>query len=82
MAIEMKTLKLTDKEVKKRIDQLQKYRQLEACTKGAKTILKFAKDYNLKGDFEQIRIIATVSVISTVKLLKSILNLLVKLPYT
>ena len=62
----MKTLKLSDKEVKKRIDQLQKYRQLEACTKGAKTILTFARDYNITGDFEQIQIIASVSFIDIV----------------
>ncbi|XP_053396335.1 E3 ubiquitin-protein ligase rnf213-alpha-like isoform X2 [Mercenaria mercenaria] len=58
MAVEMKSLKLSDKDIRKRIDQLQKYRQLEACTKGAKTILEFARDYSLEGDFEQIRIIA------------------------
>lgn len=60
MEVELKLLKLSNAKTKERIDQLKKYRQLEACTKGAKTILKFAKDYELQGDFEQIRIIANV----------------------
>lgn len=57
----MMTLQLHEKKITMRVGQLKKYRQLETCVKGAKTILKFAQEYNLKGDFEQIRIIATVS---------------------
>ncbi|XP_053396010.1 E3 ubiquitin-protein ligase rnf213-alpha-like [Mercenaria mercenaria] len=58
MIIEMKILGLPDNCIQKRVDQLQKYRQLETCVKGARTVLKFSKDYDLKGDFQQIRIIA------------------------
>lgn len=61
METEMHTLGLSDKDIGKRIDQLRKYRQLETCVKGAKTILKFARDYDLQGDFSQIETIATVS---------------------
>ncbi|XP_053396009.1 E3 ubiquitin-protein ligase rnf213-alpha-like [Mercenaria mercenaria] len=61
MREEMKYLKATDKEIKKRLDQLKKYRQLSTCVKGAKTILKFAAEYKLNGDFEQIKVIATHS---------------------
>lgn len=47
--------------IHERVDQLQKYRHLEACVNGAKVILDFACQYDLKGDFEQIKAIATVS---------------------
>ncbi|XP_060597648.1 E3 ubiquitin-protein ligase rnf213-alpha-like, partial [Ruditapes philippinarum] len=59
MKAELRTMSILDNIIDKRIDQLRKYRQLETCVKGAKTILKFAKEYNLKGDFSQIRVIAT-----------------------
>ncbi|XP_060561077.1 E3 ubiquitin-protein ligase RNF213-like, partial [Ruditapes philippinarum] len=58
MIVELKTFGLNVKCIHKRVDQLKKYRHLGDCVKGAKTILKFANDYNLKGDFKEIRIIA------------------------
>jgi hypothetical protein len=62
MIVELKTFGLNVKCIHKRVDQLKKYRHLGDCVKGAKTILKFANDYNLKGDFKEIRIIANVSI--------------------
>jgi hypothetical protein len=61
MKAELRTMCITENVIRKRIDQLRKYRQLETCLKGAKTILEFAKECKLKGDFSQIRVIATVS---------------------
>ncbi|XP_053391032.1 E3 ubiquitin-protein ligase rnf213-alpha-like, partial [Mercenaria mercenaria] len=59
MKVELRTMNIPERCIRERIDQLMKYRQLEACVKGAKTILKFAQEYKLKGDFTQIRVIAT-----------------------
>ena len=58
---ELKNFKLGDKVINERIEQLKKYRQLEDSVKGAKVILKFAQDFQLTGDFDQIRVIASVS---------------------
>ena len=54
---------INEKIVARRIKQVQQYRQLETSVKGAKVILKFAELYHLSGDFQQIRNIATVSII-------------------
>ncbi|XP_053396346.1 E3 ubiquitin-protein ligase rnf213-alpha-like isoform X3 [Mercenaria mercenaria] len=60
MKVELRMMNIPERCIKERIDQLMNYRQLlEACVKGAKTILKFAQEYRLKGDFAQIRVIAT-----------------------
>ncbi|XP_053390338.1 E3 ubiquitin-protein ligase rnf213-alpha-like, partial [Mercenaria mercenaria] len=59
MKVELRMMNIPERCIRERIDQLMKYRQLEACVKGAKTILKFAQEYKLKGDFTQIRVIAT-----------------------
>ena len=60
METEMLCMNLRETVILKRLDQLRKYRQLGACVKGAKVILKFQKEYELKGDFEQIKVIAEV----------------------
>ncbi|XP_053390335.1 E3 ubiquitin-protein ligase rnf213-alpha-like, partial [Mercenaria mercenaria] len=58
MEVELRTMRIPERKIKQRLDQLKKYRQLETCVKGAKTILKFAREYGLKGDFHQIEVIA------------------------
>jgi dethiobiotin synthetase len=60
MEAELKHMNVRD--IKLRLDQLKKYRQLSTCVEGAKTILEFAQEYNLNGDFDQMEVIATVSV--------------------
>lgn len=66
MREELKTLGVVDKTARKRLDQLKKFRQLNICAKGAKVILKFAKEFGLTGNFQQIQIIASVR--STLKI--------------
>lgn len=61
MVKEMTILKVTERCARQRTDQLKKYRQMEDCVNGAKTILKFKLEYKLEGDFDQIELIATVS---------------------
>ena len=60
MKYELVVMGINEKIVARRIKQLQQYRQLETSVKGAKVILKFAKQYHLTGDFQQIRSIALV----------------------
>ncbi|XP_053396012.1 E3 ubiquitin-protein ligase rnf213-alpha-like [Mercenaria mercenaria] len=55
---ELRILNVSHKVISKRIDQLRKYRHLESCRKGAKTFLYFKREYDLRGDFEQIKLIA------------------------
>lgn len=61
MEDEIFSLKITKEDTTKRLDQLRKYRKLDTCVKGAQTILKFAEEYKLSGDFDQIRNMARVS---------------------
>lgn len=61
MEEEMFSLEITKEDTTKRLDQLRKYRKLDTCVKGAQTILKFAEEYKLSGDFDQIRNMARVS---------------------
>ncbi|KAK3585581.1 hypothetical protein CHS0354_036768 [Potamilus streckersoni] len=56
---EMIALKLSEKTAKERVKQLQQFRELEACVRGAKAILNIAEDYGLNGDFKEIMIIAS-----------------------
>ncbi|KAL4233165.1 hypothetical protein ACF0H5_007850 [Mactra antiquata] len=58
MEKELRILEIPSKVISKRIDQLMKYRQLSACVNGAIVILKFVEEYELKGDFQQIKVIA------------------------
>ena len=60
MKIELEIMGINEKTVRKRIRQLQQYRQLATSVKGAKVILKFAALYHLEGDFQQIKNIASV----------------------
>ncbi|KAK3585576.1 hypothetical protein CHS0354_036763 [Potamilus streckersoni] len=59
MVDEMKLLDVPEECAQERVKQLQQLRQMEACVDGAKTILNVAKAYELNGDFEVIRIIAS-----------------------
>ncbi|XP_060586365.1 E3 ubiquitin-protein ligase rnf213-alpha-like [Ruditapes philippinarum] len=59
MKAELRTMGITENVISERIDQLRTFRQLETCVKVAKTILTFAKECKLNGDFSQIRVIAT-----------------------
>ena len=40
--------------IDKRLDQLQKYRNLRSCSFGANAIMEVVKEYDLQGDFSQI----------------------------
>ena len=40
--------------INKRLDQLQKYRNLRSCSFGANAIMEVVKEYDLQGDFSQI----------------------------
>ncbi|KAK3585584.1 hypothetical protein CHS0354_036771 [Potamilus streckersoni] len=59
MVEEMMLINLSDGKARERVKQLKQYRLLEACVDGAKTILNVAKAYELSGDFEVIKIIAS-----------------------
>lgn len=61
MKSEMIALKLKMPVINIRVDQLRKYRHIGDCVSGAKVILKFATEYQLEGDFRQIRNLALVS---------------------
>lgn len=61
MIKELNILGIPPKIISVRVNQLQKYRHLGLCVNGAKVILKFADQFKLKGDYEQIRNIAKVS---------------------
>ncbi|XP_053391301.1 E3 ubiquitin-protein ligase rnf213-beta-like [Mercenaria mercenaria] len=58
MKKELRNIRITPEVINTRIDQLIKYKQLETCVFGAKSILEFVKQYNLTGNFQQIRAIA------------------------
>ena len=60
MKNELLAMGINEKIVDRRLKQLQQYRQLETSVRGAKVILKFARLYNLSGNFKQIEDIATV----------------------
>ena len=60
MKYELVVMGINEKIVARRIKQLRQFRQLETSVKGAKVILKFAQQYHLTGDFQQIRNIASV----------------------
>ncbi|KAL3881517.1 hypothetical protein ACJMK2_027949 [Sinanodonta woodiana] len=59
MVEEMMLINVSDVKAKERVKQLKQYRQLEACVDGAKTIMNVAKAYELSGDFEVIKTIAS-----------------------
>jgi hypothetical protein len=50
-----------DKWVDKRLDQIQKYRNLKECMFGAEVILEVVETFELKGNFKQIRDIQMVN---------------------
>ena len=62
MKSELLAMEINRKIVDTRLKQLQQYRQLETSVRGAKDILKFARLYNLSGNFKQIEDIATVKI--------------------
>ena len=61
MSVELTHMNIQPQKANERLKQLQQYRHLEMCVGGAKAILEFARKYGLKGDFEDIKTIASVS---------------------
>lgn len=61
LAEELKVLGISDRVIEIRIEQLRKYRHLEACRNGAKAFLNFKQEYQLTGDFSKLKLIAKVS---------------------
>ncbi|KAL3881512.1 hypothetical protein ACJMK2_027944 [Sinanodonta woodiana] len=59
MVDELRLLNVPEECARERVKQLQQLRQMEACVDGAKTILNVAKAYDLEGDFEVIKTIAS-----------------------
>ena len=62
MKSELLAMEINEKIVDRCLKQLQQYRQLETSVRGAKDILKFARLYNLSGNFKQIEDIAMVKI--------------------
>lgn len=58
---EMKVLGLPEETIQERTEQIYHNRDLSRCAVGAAVILKFKKRYKLKGDFDAIKDIASVS---------------------
>lgn len=59
---ELEIMGIKDNLIKTRIWQIQQNRQISTCVEGANVILKFQEEYELQGDFEPIKKIASVSV--------------------
>ncbi|KAK3585587.1 hypothetical protein CHS0354_036774 [Potamilus streckersoni] len=59
MVEEMKLVNVPDVTARERVQQLKQFRQMDACVHMAKTILNVANAYELRGDFEVIKIIAS-----------------------
>ncbi|KAL3881513.1 hypothetical protein ACJMK2_027945, partial [Sinanodonta woodiana] len=75
---EIKLINVSDEKARERVKQLKQYRQLEACVEGAKTILNVAEAYELSGDFEVIKTIASQEIASN-KMMKEFDEKLLKI---
>lgn len=63
MATELQVMEVPEDIATTRIEQVKKYRQLETCRAGARKLLGFQRNFGLKGNFNDIQIIAEVSML-------------------